>query len=135
MLKHKNSQYSVEFIILLAFMFLMFLGVYSLISTKVIEAKEIEKERISEDIAALAINEISLASGVVDGYSKTFKIPYKVSGNNFDIQIIGNRELVVVYMGKEYVKFLPPNIRGNVSKGVNTIKKVNGIVYIEPGIT
>ncbi len=130
MSKKTNAQFSIEFVVLISFMFLIFLGVIAVITSKVIEAKENERQKIAEDIAKIVRNEIDLAKSVSNGYTRTFSIPTKIKGNNYNIEIIGNRELVVTYLDKEYVEFLPENIVGNTNLGTNIIKKENDIVYI-----
>ena len=132
MFKKNNAQFAIEFIVLMAFMFLIFVGVIAVVTSKVIEAKENERQNIAEGIATLAKNEIDLAKSVSDGYSRTFNLPNRIEGNIYTIEIIDNRELVVNYLDKEYVLFLQENIIGNVNPGVNTITKVNGFVNINP---
>lgn len=128
--KKTNAQFAIEFIVLMAFMFLIFLGVIAVITSKVLEVKETERQGIAEDIAALVKNEIDLAKSVTDGYNRKFVLPTKIKGEGYDIQIIANRELVVNYLDKEYVLFLPENVVGNVNTGLNEINKTNGIVYV-----
>ena len=132
MSRQNNAQFAIEFIVLIAFMFLIFVGVIAVVTSKVIEAQENERQNIAEGIAALAKNEIDLAKSVSDGYSRTFNLPNRIEGNIYTIEIIDNRELVVNYLDKEYVLFLQENIIGNVNPGVNTITKVNGFVNINP---
>ena len=78
-------------------MFLIFLGVIAVITSKIIEAKDAERQGIAEDIAALAKNEIDLAKSATDGYNRNFILPSKIKGNDYSIEIIDNRELVVKY--------------------------------------
>lgn len=130
MIKKNNAQFAIEFIVLIAFMFLVFLGFIAVITTKILESKENERQGIAEDIAALVKNEIELAKSVTDGYNRTFNLPSKISGNMYNVEIIDNRELVVNYVDKEYVLFLQENIQGNVNSGSNTIRKEKGTIYI-----
>jgi len=125
-----KAQFAIEFIVLIAFMFLIFVGFIAVITTKILEAKDNERQGIVEDIATLVKNEIVLAKSVTDGYSRTFNLPPRIKGNIYSIEIIDNRELVVNYVDKEVVLFLPPNIQGNVNIGLNEIKKIDGVVYI-----
>ena len=128
--KKTNAQFSIEFIMLIAFMFLVFLGFMAVVTSKIIEAKENERQKIAEDIAALARNEIDIAKSMADGYARNFTIPSKMKGNSYTIEIINDRELVVKYLDKEYVEFLPEKVAGNVNLGANSIRKENGVVYI-----
>jgi hypothetical protein len=127
-LKRKDAQFAIEFAVLLTFMFLIFLGFTAIITSKILEAKENERQKIAEDIATLARNEIELAKSVSDGYSRTFNIPSKIKGDSYSIQIIDNRELVVNYLDKEYVTFLPEKICGDTFLSSNVIDKKEGII-------
>jgi hypothetical protein len=130
MLKKTKAQFAIEFVVLISFMFLIFLGVIAVITSKVLEAKENERQQIAEDIATLAENEIKLAKSATDGYSRTFKLPNKIKGNSYSIEIIDNRELVVNYLDREYVLFLQEDVVGNINPGENTIRKEDVVVYI-----
>ncbi|MDP3764954.1 MAG: hypothetical protein Q8R04_00425, partial [Nanoarchaeota archaeon] len=127
-LKKTKAQFAIEFIVLIAFMFLIFLGFIAVITTKIIEAKENERQKIAEDIAVLAKNEIDLAKSVTDGYMRDFQLPSKISGIGYTIKIVGNRELVVNYIEKEYILFLPEKICGDLFIPDNVIDKEKGIV-------
>lgn len=128
--KRNKAQFAMEFIVLVAFMFIIFLGFTAVITSKIIDAKESGRQQAAEDIAALAKNEIELANSVSDGYARTFSLPSAVERNSYNISIMGNRELVVRYLDKEHVSFMQANLIGNISPGKNTIRKENGIVYI-----
>ena len=128
--KKQNAQFSLEFIVLIAFMFLIFLSAITIITSKVLEAKEKEREETAGEIAALVREEIDIAISVSEGYVRTFKVPNKVRGHSYTIEIIDDRELVVIYLGKEHVMFLPENVIGEINLGVNEIKKIDGVVYL-----
>jgi|TARA_Y100000310_G_scaffold115276_1_gene113845 uncharacterized protein YpmS len=132
MSKKTNAQFAIEFVVLIAFMFLIFLGFTAVITSKILEAKENERQKIAEDIAALVTSEIDLAKSVNNGYSRTFNLPGRIEGSDYSIQIIDNRELVVNYLDKEYVSFLQVNVIGTIDLGTNIIEKNDNIVYINP---
>ena len=69
------------------------------------------------------INAIAVIIGSIIGLIIRFKIPKKIDGNDYNIRIIDNRELVVEYIDYEHVLFLPENVMGNIDKGLNEIKK------------
>jgi len=133
MIRKTKAQFAIEFIVLIAVMFLVFLGVISVVTTKILEAKDNERQQIAEDIATLAMNEIELARSVSDGYVRTFILPETVNGNTYDIDIIDDRELVVNYIDKEHVLFLQDNVFGSLSRGFNVIKKIDGTVIVAGG--
>ena len=128
--KRNKAQFAIEFIVLIAFMFVIFLGFTAVITSKILDEKEIKRQQTAEDIATLAKNEIDLARSVSDGYNRTFDLPASIEGNSYNISIIGGRELVVNYLDKEYVAFLQNIITGNIRPGKNTITKESGIVHI-----
>ena len=134
-MSHKtNAQFAIEFIVLLAFMFLAFVVIVSIISSKVAESEESDRQEIAEDIAALVKNEIELAKSANDGYSRDFRLLPKIEGSSYTIEIIANRELVVNYIDKEHVSFLPEKICGDIFLPVNEIDKEAGIVCINSNL-
>lgn len=126
----KSSQSALEFIVLASFMFLVILGFLAVISSNLLEAKEEGNRKISSDIANFAYREIEAAKSLNDGYTRFFAMPQTINGIVYTINITDNRELIVDYLDYEHVKFLPSNISGNISRGWNMIKKINGIVHI-----
>ena len=125
-----KSQFSIEFIVLIAFMFLVFVAFIGVIASKVVESKENERLKIAQDIATLAKNEIDLAKSASDGYSRNFELPVKISGNSYTVGIINNRELVVNYIDKEHVSFLQEKVCGDILIPSNEIGKENGITCV-----
>ena len=129
--KKTNAQFAIEFIVLIAFMFLVFVVFLSVITSRLIESKETEVQETAEDIATLVSNEVYTAKPLSDGYTRTFELPNTINGNDYTVEIIDNRELVITYLDEEYVSFLPEKVVGNVDRGLNEIRKVEGIVYLD----
>ena len=123
MIKKNNAQFAIEFIVLISFMFLIFLGFIAIITSTILYSKDSERQGIAEDIATMVRNEIELAKSVSDGYTRTFSIPTRIQGNSYAIEIIDNRELVVNYVDKEFVSFLPEKICGDIFITNNEIDK------------
>ena len=117
-----------EFMLLAIFMLFVAVGFFGLVSNRLIQANEGETKQITEDIASYVYNEIDIAISSKDGYARTFVIPQEIDGIPYNLTVIDGRELVVNYLGYEHVKFLPANVTGNLSIGVNQIKKQDGIV-------
>lgn len=125
-----KAQSAVEFIFLASFMLLVIVGFFAVTSSKTLEAQEEGNKKIAETIADIAFKEIEIAQSVNDGYLRYFTMPPTINGISYSIQLIDNKELVVKYVDYEYVKFIPANISGNISIGINRLEKVNGIVYL-----
>jgi hypothetical protein len=127
---YKKSQFGIEFVILLTFMLMVFVGVFAVVTYKLIDLEESRKQQMAEEVANRVNNEIKLARANNDGYERIFELPTKIEGKSYDIRIIENRELVVDYSGYEYVLFLPEKVKGNITTGLNKIQRIDGIVYI-----
>ena len=125
-----KSQSSVEFIILASFMLFVILVFFAIASSKILDTKDEANRQIARDIADFAYREIEVAKTVNDGYIRRFDMPETVNGIAYTIMIIDDAELVVNYLDYEYVKFLPSNVTGVINKGLNTLSKNDGIVYI-----
>ena len=126
----KKSQSAIEFVSLASFMLLVMLGFFAVTSSNVLDAKEEGNRKTAADITDFAYREIEIAKSVNDGYTRFFVMPETVNGIKYTINITDNRELAVDYIGYEYVKFLPSNVSGNITKGTNKISKKNGIVIL-----
>ena len=126
-----KSQSATEFVILASFMLMVILGFFAVTSSRLLEAKEEGNRKIAKDVADFAYKVIEIANSLNNGYVRTFALPEKVNGVDYTINITDNRELVASYLDNEYVKFLPQNISGNMSKGLNQINKLNGIIYVK----
>ena len=134
-MKHpKKSQSAMEFIVIASFMLLVILGVAALTSSKVLEAREEGDKKIAEDIANFAFREIEIAKSVNDGYSRIFNLPNEVNGNKYVIKIIDNKELVVNYMNKEFLRFLPDKICGDMFIPQNKIDKENDVICVNSNL-
>lgn len=126
----KKAQFAMEFILLIGFMLMISVGFFAIVNYKMVEEEEKGKQQAVENIASLIDNEVKLAKSVNDGYKKTFNLPKKIDGNDYGVRIIGNRELIVNTSVYEYILFLPENVIGNVSTGLNEIKKIDNIVQL-----
>ncbi len=139
-----KSQFAIEFIALLAFMFLIFLGVTALITSSILDAKDKERLEIAEDISSMAKNEIDLALAASNGYTRAFELPMTVGGSGYNIRILENRELIVDYIDKEHVSFLPtakndlgeqiPRVCGDIFVPGNEISKENNVVCVNANL-
>jgi len=134
MQKKINAQFAIEFIVLIAFMFLIFIGFIAIIASKVLESKETEKLKVAEDIVELIENEMEIAKTVSNGYKRTFTLPLKIGGNVYTTRIIDNRELVTTFLGQEHVSFLPDNICGDIFLPSNEIDKENNIICVNSNL-
>jgi hypothetical protein len=88
-----------------------------------------EKERsLVKDVSLKVQQELIIASTVEDGYLRSFLIPADLDAKYYQINIINNT-LLVNTEDYEYVLSIPATT-GNPNKGINTINKTGGIIYI-----
>ena len=126
--KTKLSQSSIEFIILVRAV-LFFSVIFFLVVQKNVEQKELEKETIlAQNIALSVQNEINTASAASDGYHRDFKIDENILGKDYDIKIVG--DLVAISTDNVGMAYPIPKVNGAINKGINTIKKQNGKVFL-----
>lgn len=128
--KMRKSQSAIEFVVLASFMLLVILGFFALTSSRVLDAKEEGNKKIAENIADLVYREIETAKSVNNGYTRIFTVPKTVNGVTYTINLTDNRELIVNYLGYEYIKFVPSNVTGNLSIGSIEIRKLDDVVYL-----
>jgi hypothetical protein len=123
----KKSQSSLEFLLIITFMVMVFVSFFALANSKLGESQEQQVYGTATQLADLVVNQVELASGLNDGYSTTFTLPQNLEGASYAVSIIDERELVVVFNGYEHVEFLPMNITGNpLQFGLNVLWKRNG---------
>jgi len=130
MSKSKKTQFTIEFVMLISLMFVIFVTFFAVVSYRFSEVGETEKKQKTENIAILVDDEVKLARLNSDGFERTFELPKKIEGSDYTVEIIDDRELVVNYGDYEHVLFLPENVVGNVNFGLNKIKKIDGVIYL-----
>lgn len=130
LLNLKRSQTAIEFVILVGFV-LFFFTVFSLVIQGNMSDKLREKKNLAiKEIALTVQDEINLALESSDGYSREFKIPKNLNGQNYEITI--NEQMVYIHTpDNKYAMALPVgNVTGNIQIDINKIRKENGKVYL-----
>ena len=123
-----KAQISAEFFIFLGLAFLVAIA-FEIASLEQLSDFRLRKENdIAKDLALSIQKELILAATVEDGYVRTFKLPDQVESINYSIQM-QNSTLAVQTKNSYYLVGIPNSI-GNLTKGTNQIKKINGILYI-----
>lgn len=123
-----KAQSSMEFLMLIGILLLVFIMFYVVMFERVQELNDKKAIILGEDIATKVQKEILLAAKVSEGYQREFTLPQKIEGMNYSILIRG-REVTVKTPKTEVVKIIPVVI-GNITKEINTINKTNGIIYL-----
>ena len=125
----KKSQTALEFSMLVGFLLFFFVTFFLAIQGNMADKTA---ETKSAEIKELALNiqdEINLALGSTDGYSRNFTIPEYINGKDYEANITDN--MIYVAIGKESAIALPvAKVTGNIKKGENRIRKLNGEVLL-----
>ncbi len=127
-IKNINGQGIIEFMILFGVVLFFFVG-FMLIIQNNISDKNIDKERqLAQGIALSVKSEISIAAESSDGYLRTFTIPNKLIGKEYNIQLTDDR----VYLSADRIgiSYKINNVTGYIQKGENAIRKKNGTIYL-----
>jgi hypothetical protein len=118
-----RAQTSLEFLLIIAFMTIVFVSFFALANSRLAESAEQKSFEVASEIASIVKGQIELASIVNGGFSTSFIIPQIVGGMPYEISIVDKRELIIVYNGYEHVEFLPVNVSGQLNFGENTLSK------------
>lgn len=128
----KKAQIGIEFILLTIFSLAMLLVLLASVSS--LSSQKMKQKAYFEvnDIAASAQQEILLASELHDGYRREFFIPESVQNLDFSM-VLDNASsgnyLRVSFENQETFYLIPP-ITGNIKKGINTLTKKDGMLFI-----
>ena len=126
--QHVKSQAALEFLILVGIVLFIFTIMIGVVSSRTTDIYKKREAVIGEDIVTKVQKEVNLASRVLDGYTREFSIPQKIGKKNYSISITGNE--VILSTEKEDFWKIIPSVVGNITKGSNTIRKTNGVIYI-----
>lgn len=123
-----KAQGAMEFLILFGFVMFFFVA-FLLVIQMNIQERNFERERVlAQDLALSVQNEISLASESSEGYYREFFVPDTILGKNYEIEILEDR--VYVHGDKIGISYKLFPVQGDIQKGINSIKKENGTIYL-----
>ena len=83
---------------------------------------------VAEELLESVENELFLATKVEPGYMRDFEIPQTLNNEEYNISVVGG-DLILSYKEIDFLGILP-NISGNITKGPNTIRNINGKVCL-----
>ena len=125
-----KSQVALEFVLLLAVAFIMFIVFTASARYRTDTLLSQEEFVLLKDIAYYTQSEINQASKMQDGYCRMFSIPEKLDNNvNYSIQILNNTLIFASTENYEQVLEIP-SVIGSIQKNNNTLNKTEGIIYL-----
>ena len=129
-LKRKSGQSSIEFIILIGFLAFFFLVLALIFQGNIHDAQSQQRDDLLKEIALTVQNEINLATSSIDGYSRNFTISQGILGVPYEIDITNGEVYLKTGDGLHALSYPVSNVTGNVLKGVNIIRRLSGVVYL-----
>jgi len=129
-MKYKNSQTSIEFVILVGFVLFFFTAFFLTINGNMSDKIKERQTKLVIEIASTVQDEIDLAFESIDGYYRKFTIPDYVASKSYDIDITEGMVYVRTTDKKHAIALPVQNITGQVQKGDNIIQKENGVVKL-----
>ena len=133
MLILQKGEVSIEFVVLVGIILIIFTFMISVIGIK---NQDITDSMIYSDaqrIANTIAYEINIASRV-EGYYSEFEIPEKIANiENYSVEIKKDFRIVQVKWGdnSEMSNIVTENVSGNVNPGLNKIRNEGGLITIE----
>jgi len=133
MLTLQRGEVSIEFIVLICLILIIFTFMITIIGLK---NKDISESMIYSDaqrIADTIASEINTASRI-EGYYREFEIPEKIAGiENYSVVINTDFRFVQVkWDNKNKISnIVTENVSGTISRGLNKIRNEGGVIKIE----
>ena len=126
----KKSQSAMEFMIIVGVLLLIVLGISYTFYQNISEKEKQQKNLVFHELAKTVQKEIELASKTFDGYQREFEIPDKVAEKEYNITIVESVVFVQTTDGKIALALPVKNVTGQIQKGQNIIRKINGSVFL-----
>lgn len=110
------------------------IGIIMLASVTYFFGQQIDEQNIAiaKDVLTNIQNEIFLATKVESGYARDFEVPQALNNVEYNISII-NGDIILSYKNIDFLGALP-NVSGNIQKGENTVRNVDGKVCLNLGV-
>jgi len=126
----KKAQATIEFVILVGFLFFILLIFSALLNNRLVGIHQMNTQIKMKEVANLVITETTLAELVGDGYSRTFELPVTLEGMEYNVSIEDKQDLVISFLGYDYVFFLNQVVFGQVGLGYNLITNKGNLINI-----
>lgn len=125
-----KGQSAIEFLILIMAILFLFVGLLYFIYSKIADEQNQAVSVAVNEIALTIQDEINLAHGSANGYSRQFFIPLNLNGLEYEVEIIEDSVFVSTVNERHAVALPISEVVGAVLIGDNIISKIDGIVYL-----
>lgn len=133
-ISQKNKgQASLEFLVMLFFVLLVFASFYTLFLDKKVEVQR-RRERYQAEIISDGIRyHLSFALAQGTGFSNNFTLPDRIQSNEYNISLTvnqGTTSIFVDYEDGEVFSEVPSEVIGNLSPGECKVENREGVLYV-----
>ncbi len=128
--KMRRGQSAVEFMALVAAASLLLIGFLVILQEQIGEKKFEATGLAVKEVAVSVQDEINLASEAREGYQREFSIPNTINGFEYEINITEEQVYIRTVDGNHALAFPVGAVTGDVVKGENSIRKVNGEILL-----
>lgn len=127
---HKKSQSFMEFFALVGLAFLATILFAAIAVNEVKEFSDKKEFLMIKDLSLRLQKEVAIAASVEDGYERSFALDDKLEGRVDYFMIVTNTSININSSKAAFSARIPLIYGKNFTKGSNTIKKINGKVYV-----
>jgi uncharacterized protein (UPF0333 family) len=131
-MRSKRAQIAMEFMIIMGAVLFFVTVFFSVVQDNTANKMYQRENTIVKEIAITIQNEIDLATRSIDGYSRNFKIPRKAGNLDYEVNVTSGAIYIKTLNGKHAMAFPVAVVTGNINITDNTIKKINGEVFLNP---
>ena len=148
MLKNKKGQSANEAAMIIVFLTFFLIITLASVTDDIVQATDNNYRSDLQDLADVIEQEALIAFGSENGYFHAFTLPPTLNGQPYIISILnstslsgvgdqGNITLISVASKRQnsplnITKILPRDVRGNLVRGTNTVRKEKKIVVFRP---
>ncbi len=126
----KNSQLTLEFLVLVGFLFIITVVFIAAIGRQMTDFSDRERLDTINAFGNSIKTELDIASIVKDGYQRSITLPDKIDGRLDYTITVSTSTLIITSDDHEFVSIIPKT-QGTFIKGSNIIRKQNNTIVIE----
>ena len=143
-----KGQSGVETALLFSFMIIILTVFLLAMGNQYINIQESKAREKLDQVAELIEVELKQGAAAQNGYERTFEVPLRAGGLTYNVSfyntsMVGSTanpanftEVIIGFYNTslrfETFLFLPPNIEGRLQQGHLTLRKSDGVLYMEP---
>lgn len=129
----RKAQVSLEFMIIFAFVLLIFTAFYAVLSYKQYQASRFQTNTLAQTVADRVTYEMDLVISQGTNFSSTFILPATINGQHYSVMVQATGNLTWVSLQVADNVYLSssaaPGFVGNISAGPNTFANMGGIIH------